>query len=168
MSRRRRRLRRLARAWSVFAGRFLGIRTGPGRRPVGTFRPADSTIAALAWAWASVTAVTAILVLISTPGYPVPEWVFGVAGAVALLWAPTLRAVALTLREWPQLIVLALGVGAPVWVVPTPARAAITPLDRFAFWASVTAIAAIAVPLLAFSIRVLRARPERPPEPTPL
>ena len=164
----RRRLRRLVRGWRVFAGRFLGIRSGAGAPPVGTLRPADSTLAALVWAWASVSAVTAVLLLISTPQHPVPEWIFGVIGASALLWAPTVRAVALTVRQSPQLVFLALGVGAPIWVVPMPERAEITAVERFAFWASVTAIAAIAVPLLAFAIRVHRARPEKPAEPTPL
>jgi hypothetical protein len=161
-------MRRLTRAWSVFAGRFLGIRAGAGRARVGTLHPADSTLAALACAWLSVTAGMALLVVISSPGYPVPDWLFGVAGAVALLWAPTLRATALTLREWPQLLVLAIGVGAPIWVIPMPERAGITALERLGFWALATTVTALAVPLLAFAIRVLRTRPDKPPEMTPL
>jgi hypothetical protein len=90
---------------------------------------------------------------------PAPTWVFAVMGAVALLWAPTQYALFADAQRLRRFAVIALVIGAPVWVLPVPPDVALSLVHRFALWALLGIATALAAPLLALPLRVLRPSP---------
>jgi hypothetical protein len=87
---------------------------------------------------------------------PVPSWVFAVIGAVALLWAPTQYAAYADTRRLRRFALIALVIGAPVWILPVPPDVVFSAMHRFALWALFGIATALAAPLLAVPLRVLR------------
>jgi hypothetical protein len=121
-----------------------------------SFRPSRSALAAVVWAWTSSLLLLSALILTGDVNDPVPSWAFAVMGAVALLWAPTQYAVCADARRLHRFALIALVIGAPVWILPVPPDVALSAMHRFALWALLGIATAFAVPLLALPLRVLR------------
>lgn len=121
-----------------------------------SFRPSRSALAAVLWAWTSSLLLLSALVFTGDVNDPVPSWVFAVMGAVALLWAPTQYAVFADARQLRRFALIALVIGAPVWILPVPPDVALSATHRFALWALFGIATALAAPLLALPLRVLR------------
>jgi hypothetical protein len=126
-----------------------------------SLRPSRSALAAVVWAWASVLLLLSALVFTGDVNDPVPLWVFAVMGAIALLWAPTQYAVCADARRLRRFALIALVIGAPVWILPVPPDVALSAMHRFALWALFGIATGLAAPLLALPLRVMR------PVPTP-
>lgn len=124
-----------------------------------SLRPSRSALAAVGWAWMSALGLLSAFVFTGDVNNPVPTWVFAVMGAVALLWAPTRYALFADARRFRRLALIALVIGAPVWVLPVPPDVALSALHRFAVWALLGIATALAAPLLALPLRVLRPSP---------
>ncbi|MGQ0712663.1 MAG: hypothetical protein ACT4PJ_02905 [Gemmatimonadaceae bacterium] len=125
-----------------------------------SLRPSRSALAAIGWAWMSALALLSALVLTGDVNDPMPSWVFAIMAAIALLWAPTQYARFADARHVRHLAVIALVIGAPVWFLPVPPDIGISAVHRFALWALIAIATALAAPLLAFPLRVLRPRSE--------
>jgi hypothetical protein len=123
-----------------------------------SFRPSRSALAAVVWAWTSALLLLSALIFTGDVRDPVPSWVFAVIGAVALLWAPTQYAMFADARRLRRFALIALAIGAPVWVLPVPPDVALSAMHRFALWALFGIATALAAPLLAVPLRVLRPR----------
>ena len=121
-----------------------------------SFRPSRSAIAAVMWAWASALLLLSALIFTGDVRDPVPSWVFAVIGAIALLWAPTQYAACADARRLRRFALIALMIGAPAWVLPVPPDVALSAMHRFALWALFGIATALAAPLLAMPLRVLR------------
>jgi hypothetical protein len=121
-----------------------------------SLRPSRSALAAVVWAWASALLLFSALVFTGDVNNPVPTWVFAVMGAIALLWAPTQYALCADARRLRRFVLIALVIGAPVWILPVPPDVALSALHRFALWALFGIATALAAPLLALPLRVLR------------
>ena len=121
-----------------------------------SLRPSVSALAVVVWAWASVVFLVSAMVLVGDVRDPVPSWVFSIAGAIALLWAPTRYAVCATAGRLRRFALIALTIGAPVWILPMPADVPFSPLHRFTLWALLGIATALSAPLLALPLRVLR------------
>jgi hypothetical protein len=61
-------------------------------------------------------------------------------------------------RRFRRFALIAVVIGAPVWVLPVPPDVALSPVHRFALWALFGIATALAAPLLALPLRVLRPR----------
>jgi hypothetical protein len=123
-----------------------------------SLRPSRSALAAVGWAWASALALLSVFIVGGDVNNPVPPWVFPVMGAIALLWAPTQYAMFADAKRLPRFALIAVVIGAPVWVLPVPPDVALSPVHRFALWALFGIATALAAPLLALPLRVLRPR----------
>jgi hypothetical protein len=121
-----------------------------------SLRPSRSAFAAVAWAWTSAILLISAFILTGDVNNPVPTWVFVVMGAIALLWAPTQFAVFADAHRLRRFAMIALVIGAPVWVLPVPPDVALTAVHRLAIWALFGIATALAAPLLALPLRVLR------------
>ena len=121
-----------------------------------SFRPSVSALAVVVWAWASVVLLVSAMVLVGDVRDPIPSWVFSIAGAIALLWAPTRYAVCANAGRLRRFALIALTIGAPVWILPMPADVPFSPLHRFTLWALLGIATALSAPLLALPLRVLR------------
>ena len=124
-----------------------------------SLRPSRSALAAVGWAWMSALALLSTFVITGDVNNPVPSWVFAVMGAIALLWAPIQYARFVEARRLGRLALIALAIGAPVWVLPVPPDVGLSAVHRFALWALLGIATALAAPLLALPLRVLRATP---------
>jgi hypothetical protein len=124
-----------------------------------SLRPSRSALAAVGWAWTSALALLSAFVFTGDVNNPVPTWVFAVMGAVALLWAPTQYARFADVRGFRRLALIALVIGAPVWILPVPPDVALSAIHRGALWALLGIATALAAPLLALPFRVLRPSP---------
>ncbi len=124
-----------------------------------SLRPSRSALAAVGWAWVSALALLSAFIFAGDVNDPVPTWVFAVMGAIALLWAPTQYALFADARRLPRLALIALVIGAPVWVLPVPPDVALSSVHRFALWALLGIATALAAPLLALPLRVMRPSP---------
>jgi hypothetical protein len=124
-----------------------------------SLRPSRSALAAVGWAWMSALVLLSAFVFTGDVNNPVPTWVFAVMGAVALLWAPTQYALFADAQRLRRFAVIALVIGAPVWVLPVPPDVALSLVHRFALWALLGIATALAAPLLALPLRVLRPSP---------
>ena len=124
-----------------------------------SLRPSRSALAAVGWAWMSALVLLSAFVFTGDVNNPVPTWVFAVMGAIALLWAPTQYALFADAQRLRRFAVIALVIGAPVWVLPVPADVALSLVHRFALWALLGIATALAAPLLALPLRVLRPSP---------
>ncbi|HET6701532.1 MAG TPA: hypothetical protein VFH14_07005 [Gemmatimonadaceae bacterium] len=138
--------------WWVLTGR----ETRPRFRL--SLRPSRSALAAVGWAWASALVLLSVFILGGDVNNPVPSWVFAVMGTIALLWAPTQYAMFADARRFRRFALIAVVIGAPVWVLPVPPDVALSPVHRFALWALFGIATALAAPLLALPLRVLRPR----------
>jgi hypothetical protein len=121
-----------------------------------SFRPSRSALAAVVWAWTSALLLLSALIFTGDVNDPVPSWVFAVIGAVALLWAPTQYAAHADTGRLRHFALIALVIGAPVWILPVPPDVVFSAMHRFALWALFGIATALAAPLLAVPIRVLR------------
>jgi hypothetical protein len=121
-----------------------------------SLRPSVSALAVVVWAWASVVLLVSAMVLVGDVRDPIPTWVFSIAGAIALLWAPTRYAVCANASGLRRFALIALTIGAPVWFLPMPADVPFSPLHRFTLWALLGIATALCAPLLALPLRVLR------------
>jgi hypothetical protein len=121
-----------------------------------SLRPSRSAFAAVIWAWTSALVLLSALIFTGDVNDPVPSWVFAVIGAIALLWAPTQYAACADARRLRWFALIALVIGAPVWVLPVPPDVALSALHRFALWALFGIATALAAPLLAVPVRLLR------------
>ena len=121
-----------------------------------SFRPSRSALAAVGWAWMSALLLLSALVVTGDVNNPMPTWVFAVMASVALLWAPTQYARFADSQHLRHLAAIALAIGAPVWFLPVPPDVGISGLHRFALWALIGIATALAAPLLALPLRVLR------------
>jgi hypothetical protein len=121
-----------------------------------SLRPSRSAFAAVIWAWTSALLLLSALIFTGDVNDPVPSWVFAVIGAVALLWAPTQYAACADARRLRRFAIIALVIGAPVWILPVPPDVAFSAMHRFALWALFGIATALAAPLLAVPLRVLR------------
>jgi O-antigen/teichoic acid export membrane protein len=121
-----------------------------------SLRPSRSAFAAVAWAWTSALLLLAGFIFTGDVNNPVPTWVFAVMGAIALLWAPTQYAIFVDAHRLRRLAMIAVVIGAPVWVLPVPPDVALSPVHRLALWALFGIATALAAPLLALPLRVLR------------
>jgi hypothetical protein len=121
-----------------------------------SLRPSRSALAALMWAWTSALLLLSALIFTGDVNDPVPSWVFAVIGAIALLWAPTQYAACADARRLRRFALIALVIGAPVWVLPVPPDVALSAVHRFALWALFGIATALAAPLLAVPLRLLR------------
>jgi hypothetical protein len=121
-----------------------------------SLRPSRSALAAVIWAWASALLLLSALIFAGDVSDPVPSWVFAVIGAIALLWAPTQFAAYADARQLRRFALIALVIGAPVWILPVPPDVALSAMHRFALWALFGIATALAAPLLAVPLRVLR------------
>jgi hypothetical protein len=119
-----------------------------------SLRPSRSALAAVLWAWTSSFLLLSAQVF--TGDVNDPSWAFAMMGAVALLWAPTQYAVCADARQVRRFALIALVIGAPVWILPVPPDVALSAMHRFALWALFGIATALAVPLLALPLRVLR------------
>lgn len=124
-----------------------------------SLRPSRSALAAVGWAWMSALVLLSVFVLTGDVNNPVPTWVFAVMGAIAMVWAPTQYALFADARRLRRFAVIALVIGAPVWVLPVPPDVALSLAHRFALWALLGIATALAAPLLALPLRVLRPSP---------
>ena len=124
-----------------------------------SLRPSRSALAAVGWAWMSALVLLSAFVFTGDVDNPVPTWVFAVMGAIALLWAPTQYALFADAQRLRRFAVIAVVIGAPVWVLPVPADVALSLVHRFALWALLGIATALAAPLLALPLRVLRPSP---------
>ena len=124
-----------------------------------SLRPSRSALAAVGWAWMSALVLLSAFVFTGDVNNPVPTWVFAVMGAIALLWAPTQYALFADAQRLRRFAVIAVVIGAPVWVLPVPADVALSLVHRFALWALLGIATALAAPLLALPLRVLRPSP---------
>lgn len=124
-----------------------------------SLRPSRSALAAVGWAWMSALALLSTFIFTGDVNNPVPTWVFAVVGAIALLWAPTQYALFADARRFRRLAIIALMIGAPVWILPVPPDVALSAVHRFALWALLGIATALAAPLLALPLRVLRPSP---------
>jgi hypothetical protein len=124
-----------------------------------SLRPSRSALAAVGWAWMSALVLLSAFVFTGDVNNPAPTWVFAVMGAVALLWAPTQYALFADAQRLRRFAVIALVIGAPVWVLPVPPDVALSLVHRFALWALLGIATALAAPLLALPLRVLRPSP---------
>lgn len=124
-----------------------------------SLRPSRSALAAVGWAWMSALVLLSAFVFTGNVNNPVPTWVFAVMGAIALLWAPTQYALFADAQRLRRFAVIALVIGAPVWVLPVPTDVALSLVHRFALWALLGIATALAAPLLALPLRVLRPSP---------
>ena len=153
-------------SWNDLANFFWWVVTGRESRPrlELSLRPSRSAFAAVIWAWASFVVLMAALVFTGNVDNPVPTWVFIVLGAIAMLWAPTQYAACADTRRLRRFGLIALAIGAPVWILPMPPDAALSVTHRFALWSLFGIATALAAPLLAFPLRLMRATPpsERP------
>lgn len=125
-----------------------------------SLRPSRSALAAVGWAWMSALLLLSALVITGDVNNPMPSWVFAGMAAIALLWAPTQYARFAGMRHVRRLAAIALAIGAPVWVLPVPPDVGISGVHRFALWALIGIATALAAPLLALPLRVLRPRAE--------
>lgn len=123
-----------------------------------SLRPSRSALAAVAWAWASALVLLSAFIFGGDVNNPVPSWVFAVMGTIALLWAPTQYAMFADGKQFRRFALIAVVIGAPVWVLPVPPDVALSPVHRFALWALFGIATALAAPLLALPLRVLRPR----------
>ena len=123
-----------------------------------SLRPSRSAAAAVGWAWASALLLLSAFIFGGDVNDPVPSWVFAVIGTIALLWAPTQYAVFADARGLRRFAIIALVIGAPVLVLPVPPDVALSMTHRFALWALFGIATALAAPLLALPLRVLRPR----------
>jgi hypothetical protein len=80
-------------------------------------------------------------------------------GAIALLWAPIQYALFADAQRFRRFALIALAIGAPVWVLPVPPDVALSGVHRFALWALLGIATALAAPLLALPLRVMRPSP---------
>jgi len=124
-----------------------------------SLRPSRSALAAVGWAWMSALVLLSAFVFTGDVNNPLPTWVFAVMGAIALLWAPTQYALFADAQRLRRFAVIAVVIGAPVWVLPVPADVALSLVHRFALWALLGIATALAAPLLALPLRVLRPSP---------
>jgi len=124
-----------------------------------TLRPSHSAVAAVGWAWASALVLLSAFIFTGDVNNPVPSWVFAVIGTIALLWAPTQYAAFANAERLRRFAMIALVIGAPVWVLPVPPGVALSGMHRFALWALFGIATALAAPLLALPWRVLRPSP---------
>lgn len=124
-----------------------------------SLRPSRSAIAAVGWAWMSALALLSAFIFTGDVNNPVPTWVFAVVGSIALLWAPTQYALFADAGRFRRLALIALAIGAPVWVLPVPPDVALSGVHRFALWALFGIATALAAPLLALPLRVMRLSP---------
>jgi hypothetical protein len=124
-----------------------------------SLRPSRSALAAVGWAWISALALLSAFIFVGDVNNPVPTWVFAVMGAIALLWAPTQYAVFVDLSRFRRMALIALVIGAPVWILPVPPDVVLSAVSRFALWALLGIATALAAPLLALPLRVLRPSP---------
>lgn len=124
-----------------------------------SLRPSRSALAAVGWAWVSALALLSAFIVAGDVNNPVPSWVFAVMGAIALLWAPTRYALFADARRLRRFALIALAIGAPVWVLPVPPEVALSLAHRFALWSLFGIATALAAPLLALPLRMLRASP---------
>jgi hypothetical protein len=123
-----------------------------------SLRPSRSALAAVGWAWVSALVLLSAFIFGGEVNNPVPSWVFAVIGTVALLWAPTRYAMFADGKGFRRFALIALVIGAPVWVLPVPPDVALSSVHRFALWALFGIATALAAPLLALPLRVLRPR----------
>jgi hypothetical protein len=123
-----------------------------------SLRPSRSALAAVGWAWASALVLLSAFIFGGDVNNPVPSWVFAVMGTIALLWAPTQYAMFADGKRFRRFALIAVVIGAPVWVLPVPPDVALSPVHRFALWALFGIATALAAPLLALPLRVLRPR----------
>lgn len=121
-----------------------------------SLRPSRSALAAVIWAWTSALLLLSAVIFIGDVKDPMPVWVFAVIGAIALLWAPTQYAAYADARRLRRFALIALAIGAPVWVLPVPPDVALSAMHRFALWALFGVATALAAPLLALPLRMLR------------
>jgi hypothetical protein len=121
-----------------------------------SFRPSRSALAAVMWAWTSALLLLPALIFAGDVNDPLPSWVFAVIGAVALLWAPTQYAAYADARQLRRFALIALVIGAPVWILPVPPDVVFSAMHRFALWSLFGIATALAAPLLAVPLRVLR------------
>ena len=121
-----------------------------------SLRPSRSALAAVAWAWTSSLLLFSALIFTGDVNDPMPTWVFAVMGTIALLWAPTRYAVCADARRLRRFALIALVIGAPVWILPVPPDVALSAMHRFALWALFGIATALAAPLLALPLRMLR------------
>jgi hypothetical protein len=121
-----------------------------------SLRPGHSAVAAVLWAWASALLLLSALIVTGDANRPVPSWVFAVIGTVALLWAPTRYALFVDGRRIRRLALIALAIGAPVFFLPVPPDVELLATHRVALWALMGIGTALAAPLLAFPLRLLR------------
>ena len=121
-----------------------------------SLRPSRSALAAVMWAWTSALLLLSALIFTGDVRDPVPSWVFAVIGAIALLWAPTQYAAYADARRLRRFAFIALVIGAPVWILPVPPDVALSAMHRFALWALFGIATALAAPLLAVPLRMLR------------
>ncbi len=124
-----------------------------------SLRPSRSALAAVGWAWMSALVLLSAFIFTGDVNNPVPTWVFAVMGAIALLWAPTQYALFANAQRFRRFAVIALVIGAPVWVLPVPPDVALSGVHRFALWALFGIATALAAPLLALPLRMLRPSP---------
>jgi hypothetical protein len=124
-----------------------------------SLRPSRSALAAVGWAWMSALVLLSAFILVGDVNNPVPSWVFAIMGAIALLWAPTQYALFADARRLRRFALIAVAIGAPVWVLPVPPDVGLSPVHRFALWALFGIATALAAPLLALPLRMLRASP---------
>ena len=121
-----------------------------------SLRPSRSAAAAVGWAWASALLLMSAFILGGDVNNPVPSWVFAVMGTIALLWAPMQYAIFAYAKGLRRFAVIALVIGAPVWILPVPPDVALSMTHRFALWALFGIATALAAPMLALPLRVLR------------
>jgi hypothetical protein len=126
-----------------------------------SLRPSRSALAAVAWAWISALVLLSAFIFAGDVNNPVPSWVFAVMGTIALLWAPTQYAMCADAHRFRRFALIAVIIGAPVWVLPVPPDVALSGVHRFALWALFGIATALAAPLLALPLRLLRARPSQ-------
>ena len=124
-----------------------------------SLRPSRSALAAVAWAWMSALLILSAFIFTGDVNNPVPTWVFAVIGAIALLWAPTQYAIFADAQRLRRFAIIALVIGAPVWVLPVPPDVALSAVHRFSLWALFGIATALAAPLLALPLRLLRPSP---------
>jgi hypothetical protein len=121
-----------------------------------TIRPSRSALAAVMWSWLSALLLLSAFIAVVDVNNPVPTWVFAVIGAIALLWAPTRYAFFASARKLRNMAVIALGIGAPVLFLPVPPDVEMLAVHRLALWLLIGVGTALAAPLLALPLRVLR------------
>jgi hypothetical protein len=124
-----------------------------------SLRPSRSAVAAVMWAWASALLLLSALIFTGDVNNPLPSWVFAATGAIALLWAPTQYAACADAHRLRRFALIALMIGAPVWVLPVPPDVALSAMHRLALWALFGIATALAAPLLAMPLRMLRPSP---------